>query len=275
MPSTDKNTDKPFFHPAFGVSSIKNYVVIVLELDNVQYDIWAELFLNTAKAFEVHHLLVDPADSDPAPSTADKALWARLDTIVKQWLYATISDDLLQTVVESGPTVKQTWDRIKALFNDNKNSRAILLEQQFSTTHMDNFPTVSSYFQALKRLADQLKNVGSPVSDDRLVIHMVTNLSPGYDNIVAFIQQCDPLPLFIKAQSMLALEETRQAKAHSPSNAVAMVNTHHSADADSVLAAHATQSSPRHTAGHGRGNHRTQSAHGRGRGGGPRPSNSA
>ncbi|XP_058760999.1 uncharacterized protein LOC131634360 [Vicia villosa] len=77
---------------------------------------------------------------------------------------------------------------------------------------MDNFPNASSYFQALKLIAEQLGNVGAPISEDRLVLRLVTSLSSGYDSLATIIQQFDPLPSFYKARSMLRLEETRRNK---------------------------------------------------------------
>ncbi|KAL9228338.1 hypothetical protein vseg_003930 [Gypsophila vaccaria] len=196
----------PSFHPAFSVNSIKNHVPVTLDMDNVQYSLWSELFLNTAAAYEVNDHLVDPPASAPAQTTTDKALWTRLDAIVKQWIYATISTNLLQTVVETGSTAKATWNRIKNIFQDNKNSRAVFLEQQFSGTRQEDFPSISAYCQALKVLVDQLTNVGSKVTDDRLVLQLVTGLYDGYANIATIIQQSDPLPPFYKARSMLVLE---------------------------------------------------------------------
>ncbi|XP_074298317.1 uncharacterized protein LOC141629172 [Silene latifolia] len=61
-------------------------------------------------------------------------------------------------------------------------------------------------------IADQLANVGAPVSEIRLVLQLVTHLSDGYDGVATIIQQSDPLPPFYKARSMLTLEETRRAK---------------------------------------------------------------
>ncbi|XP_074287764.1 uncharacterized protein LOC141612916 [Silene latifolia] len=109
------------------------------------------------------------------------------------------------------PKNAEAWDRLKDIFVDNQHSRAVLLEQQFSSIHMDNYPDVSSYCQALKMIVDQLANVGAPVSDTRLVLQMVTKVSDGYDGIASIIQQRDPLPSFYKARSMMALEEKRRA----------------------------------------------------------------
>jgi len=94
----------------------------------------------------------------------------------------------------------------------HKNSIAVYLEQQFSQIHMDNYPNASSYCQALKLIAEQLGNVGAPVSEDRLVLRLVTGLSSAYDSLVTIIQQLDPLSSFYKARTMLTLEETRRHK---------------------------------------------------------------
>ncbi|XP_074278902.1 uncharacterized protein LOC141602610 [Silene latifolia] len=225
--TNDTNTDssqssKPAFHPAYSVSNVKNFVPITLETENVHYASWAELFLNTARAFDVADHIAPPTGA----ILKKDAQWDRLDAIVKQWIYSTISLDLLHTILEPGASAQQAWDPIKDIFNDNKNSRAVMLEQQFTNIHMDNYPNVSSYCQALKMIADQLSNVGAPVSETRLVLQLVTHLSDGYDGIATIIQQSDPLPPFYKARSMLTLEETRRAKAAAPSSDTAILSSH-------------------------------------------------
>jgi len=57
-----------------------------------------------------------------------------------------------------------------------------------------------------------LTNVGSPVSESRLVLQLVAGLTPAYDGVATFIQQTVPLPPFYQATSMLALEESRKKK---------------------------------------------------------------
>ncbi|KAH9627033.1 hypothetical protein KSS87_023721 [Heliosperma pusillum] len=208
------SSSKTSFHPAYSVSNIKNFVQITLEMENVQYASWAELFLNTASAFDVSDHLVPPK----AAVIVKDATWTRLDAIVKQWIYSTLSIDLLHTILEPGSTAQAAWQRLKDIFNDNQYSRAVMLEQQFTNTHMDNYPNVSSYCQALKMLADQLSNVGSPVSETRLVLQLVTHVSEGFKAIATIIQQQDPLPSFYKARSMLALEESNHRVQQVPAN---------------------------------------------------------
>lgn len=75
---------------------------------------------------------------------------------------------------------------------------------------------ISKYAQ----LKDPHSNVGSPVSNDRLVLRLVAGLTEGYSGLATIIQQSDPLPPFYKARSMLTLEKTRQTQQAVTTNAI-------------------------------------------------------
>ncbi|XP_074283681.1 uncharacterized protein LOC141608217 [Silene latifolia] len=166
---TAKSTS-PYFHSVFAVLNIKNHVSVVLGMDNDQYRLWVALFTNYAKANRVLHHIIDPKGKARKPLTDDdKELRETIDATVLQWSYATISDDLLQTVVEDDSAAMECWNHIHDIFQDNQHSRAVTLEPEFSHTMMEDFSSTSAYCQRLKSLTDQLKNIGSPVSDTRLV----------------------------------------------------------------------------------------------------------
>ncbi|XP_047330956.1 uncharacterized protein LOC124934461 [Impatiens glandulifera] len=46
-------------------------------------------------------------------------MWLTLDDIVLQWIYATISQDLLHTIFESDSTIEQAWTRLREIFKIN------------------------------------------------------------------------------------------------------------------------------------------------------------
>ncbi|XP_074327142.1 uncharacterized protein LOC141665058 [Apium graveolens] len=170
-------------------------------MENVQYSSWAELFKITARAYQVLDHIVPPSATEKAKEAlskteTDKNLWDRLDAIVLQWIYGTISTDLLHTILEPSSTAQQACDRLRDVFQDNRNSRALYLGNQFSSTFLQDFPNCSAYCEKLKVLADQLANIGSPVSNDRLVLRLVAGLNENYSGIATIIQQSDPLPNF-------------------------------------------------------------------------------
>lgn len=191
--------DQTKFHPALAVNNIKNFIPITLEMEKSHYSSWAELFKIHCRAYQVIDHIIPPTSksSDTGKAKTDEVdpkLLARLDAIVLQWIYGTISNDLLLTILQPDSTAQQAWERLQSIFQDNKNSRALYLENQFTHVHMDDYPNISAYCQELKMLSDQLSNVGAPVSNQRLVLQLIAGLNENYDGVATFIQQSDPLP---------------------------------------------------------------------------------
>ena len=71
--------------------------------------------------FEVEDHIFAAKGSDAASD--DPILWKRLDANVKQWIFTTIFQDLLLTILQPSATVKTLWDRIRDIFRDNKHTR--------------------------------------------------------------------------------------------------------------------------------------------------------
>ena len=65
----------------------------------------------------------------------------------------------MTTVVSPGDFAKTTWNKIRDIFQDNKATRAIYLEKQFSHTDMANYTDVNAHCLYLKNLADQLAQI--------------------------------------------------------------------------------------------------------------------
>ncbi|KAE8713005.1 flocculation protein FLO11-like [Hibiscus syriacus] len=221
------------FHPALAVSNIKTHVPIALEMENVQYTNWAELFKVHCRSHKVLHHIIPPKSKDGEAteptifSQEEQELWDTLDATVVQWIYSTISTDLLNTVIEADVSAMTLWNRLRDLFQDNENSRAVSLEHEFNNTYLKDFSSISAYCQHLKTLSDQLKNVGAPVSNNRLVLRMVGGLTPAYKGVASVIRHKKVLPPFYEVRSMLALEETSMKEATTDD---AMMVTNHDTD---------------------------------------------
>ncbi|XP_022004195.1 uncharacterized protein LOC110901702 [Helianthus annuus] len=210
-------------HPAITVNNIRNSIPVLLEFESSQYGLWSELFQNHCRAFQVIDHLSPPAtttassssegdkDKDKTSKPTDE-LWSRLDAIVKQWIYGTISNDLLNTIVVPNMSAYDAWSAIEGLFQDNKNSRATYLMQKFATTRLDGFPNMSAYCQAIKSLTDQLANVGAPLDNKRLVVHLLASLTDQYEGISTILQQKEPTPSFYETQSQLCMIESQRAE---------------------------------------------------------------
>ncbi|XP_057452355.1 uncharacterized protein LOC130744179 [Lotus japonicus] len=204
---------KPDFHPALVVSNIRNHIPIILDMETDCYGTWAELFRIHARSHRVLHHIVPVADK-PTPPVTDPTYeqWVTLDAMVLQWIYSTISADLMSTIMEPDSTAFIAWTCLADLFQDNQNARDITLEQEFSTVRMEAFPTVAAYCQRLKTLSDQLRDVGAPVNNHRMVLPLISGLTDAYRGVANLIRQSNPLPSFHQARSMLTLEEAGMAR---------------------------------------------------------------
>ncbi|XP_039682899.1 uncharacterized protein [Medicago truncatula] len=230
---TKHRGSKTEFHPALAVSNIRNHIPIILEMEKDQYGTWAELFRIHARSHRVlHHIVPSTGTTPPAPTDNEYEQWTTLDATVLQ------------------------WNRLEDIFQDNQNALAVTLEQEFSSTRMEDFPNVSAYCQRLKMLSDQLRNVGSPVNNHRLVLQLISGLPEAYRSVATLIRQSNPLPAFYQARSMLTLEEAGMVK---------MANT------GSHAAMHTSQPKPAEDTsqrGNRRPSNRSRSRGNQGRGGG-------
>ena len=96
---------KTEFHPALSVSKIRNHIPIILEMEKDQYGTWAELFRIHACSHRVmHHIVPSTGKEPPAVTDAKHEPWSTLNATVLQWIYSTISTDLLSTILEPNST---------------------------------------------------------------------------------------------------------------------------------------------------------------------------
>ncbi|GJT73409.1 ribonuclease H-like domain-containing protein [Tanacetum coccineum] len=131
---------------AFGVSNIKTHVPLVLDLDQLNYDAWCELFTTHCYSFGMLGFL----DGTTVNTNNDANDRKKLDSLLKVWIYGTISTSLLQTVLKKNVTAKDVWTSLKNLFHDNKDARARELQEELRSLDLGNL-TIADYFKRIKR----------------------------------------------------------------------------------------------------------------------------
>ncbi|GJZ44585.1 ribonuclease H-like domain-containing protein [Tanacetum coccineum] len=188
----------------FGVTNIKSHVSLVLDLDQLNYDAWCELFTSHCHSFGVQGLL-----DGTFVCTSDNATeWKKLDSLVKVWIYSTISTSLLQTVLKKNVTTQNVWKSLADLFHDNKEARAMELHEELRSLELGTL-SIAEYFKRIKVVSDLLSNIESPVDDKNLVMYAVNGLGDKYDHVASIIRHSkNPLTL-LETRSMLLLEESR------------------------------------------------------------------
>ncbi|XP_074277039.1 uncharacterized protein LOC141600695 [Silene latifolia] len=197
---------KSNLHPVYSVTNIL-HKVRMLDGVKVNYSAWVKLFTLHARGYKVlHHI----DGTKPPAQTDDKyESWCEIDAHVLQWIYGSVSDELLLRILEADSTAHEAWLHLKNHFHNNKGSRAAALEHEFTHMSLEKAASLDDYCQRLKDIATQLNDVGSAVDDQHLVLQMVRGLPSEYDVVGAYINQ--QLPSFENARGMLQLEEQRKS----------------------------------------------------------------
>ncbi|XP_024974863.1 uncharacterized protein LOC112512970 [Cynara cardunculus var. scolymus] len=189
-PSSNRTTPKTTnLHPIYTVTNIQNKVRI-LDWTTVTYSSWVKLFKLHARGYKV----LNHIDGTPPPNSADATYetWAEIDAIVLQWIYGTLSNDLLVRVLASDATTYDAWTKIHDIFLNNKGSRAAALEHEFTNLTLTACSSMDEYCQKIKGLAEQLTDVDNPVNEKRMVLQLVRSLPADFDMVASFINQSSP-----------------------------------------------------------------------------------
>lgn len=192
-------SDKPF-----GISQIRAYIPIILNLDKMNYDVWREIFETHCLTFGVS----DHLDGTSAATPETEKVWKERDGLVKTWIYGTITDSLVETILTPKSTARDLWLSIENLFRENKENRDFQLENELCTITIGDL-SVQEYCRKLKSLSDLLANVELPVTDRQLVMHCLNGLNDMFEEIHNVIRHWSPFPTFHTTRSMLLAEEER------------------------------------------------------------------
>ncbi|XP_020887611.1 uncharacterized protein LOC110230054 [Arabidopsis lyrata subsp. lyrata] len=223
----------------YGVTNIKNQIPVHLDENEHNYDAWRELLPTHCMAFDVSGHL----DGSLQPANANDHAWLKRDGLVKLWLYGTMAQPLFRSSFQPGGTARDLWLRVENQFRNNRDARAIQLDNELRTMEIGDM-TVPEYCQKMKSTANLLSNVGTPVNDRTLVMYIINGLNDKFDNIINVIKHKDPFPSFDSAKSMLEWEETRLKK---PSRASAShADTSSSSTALTTTSSQQPQFSTRH-----------------------------
>lgn len=104
----------------YGIQNIKSYVPLLLDLNRLNYESWKELFKTHCIGYKVFNHL----DGSSTNTTKDP----KQDTIVnivRQWLYRTLTQLVLQSNIKLSATVADVWKDKEDLFHENKETKAM------------------------------------------------------------------------------------------------------------------------------------------------------
>jgi hypothetical protein len=152
--------------------NIRSHVLVVLDLAESNHSQWRSLFESTLGKFG---LTAHVASVTLIPDR--DAEWTRLDHIVVNWIYTTISKTIFDIVYQPRASAFTVLSDVEGFFRDNELQRAVLLEAEFRSLQQGDL-SMTNYTTKLKKLADGLRDVGQPVSESSQVLNMLRGLNP-------------------------------------------------------------------------------------------------
>ncbi|XP_071741080.1 uncharacterized protein [Rutidosis leptorrhynchoides] len=275
------------FHSVITVTNIKNTIPVTLDMDTSKYMSWVTLFKTHCRVYQVLDHIIPKSQTTESSSTTinttpnsivNKETCDRLDPIVLQWIYGTISIDMLDNILKLDKTAPDAVTASSQFLKTTKTLMMFIFGTKFSNIRLDSYPNVTAYCQALKTIDDELADVGPSLEEDHIILQLIIGLNNNYDHVGSQISNTKPLPSFYEARSTLIMEESckQQQVANTPvtqTDTVLMVN--YSQNSSSISNNRNPNSFNR---GHGRGsyngssrgNNRGRNSNYRGRGN-PRP----
>ncbi|KAL7616556.1 hypothetical protein Lser_V15G03777 [Lactuca serriola] len=131
----------------------------------------------------------------------------QLDNLVKLWLFNSISQNLITNAYSPLAYARKIWLNISSIFNDNKETTTIQLENELRCITMGDL-SVHDYCNKIKKLTDLLEGLGEKVKERHVVIHALNRLSSKFESLANIIRL---FPTFSEVRSILTAEETRLA----------------------------------------------------------------
>jgi hypothetical protein len=183
--------------------AIRSHVLVTLDLAAGNYGQWHRFFRTVIDKFG----LADHINLAAVRRTDDPE-WVMIDHAVTHWLYITISPELLNVVMQPGDTTVSVWAAIAALFRDNNLSHAVYIDAEYHAVVQGDM-SIMQYCSWLKSFANQLRDLGQPVTETQQVFNLIRGLGRQYHGAIPHLTSFVPLPSFLQARSFLMLEEHR------------------------------------------------------------------
>ncbi|GJU63107.1 ribonuclease H-like domain-containing protein [Tanacetum coccineum] len=140
----------------------------------------------------------------PASTNTERC---QLDDLIKMWILISLCDSLQEQVITTPGNAKALWDHLKNLFHDNKDARAINLDNELRSIKIGKI-MVNEYCTKIQAMANRLKNLDCEVSEKNMVIFVVNGLDSRLATLAEIIHHREPLPTFEMVRNMLLLKKS-------------------------------------------------------------------
>ncbi|PWA47747.1 hypothetical protein CTI12_AA496530 [Artemisia annua] len=114
------------------------------------------------------------------------SIWFRQDQILLSAILGSCSETI-QPIISSVETSRKAWERLNSSYASSSRSRIISLNSKL-TKNPKGTRSVAEFLHEMKSIADELALAQSPILEEDLVVHILSQLGDEFNNIVAAIK---------------------------------------------------------------------------------------
>jgi hypothetical protein len=186
---------------AISVQNICSLISVMLDLSSTHYTRWRDSILLTLGRYSLsNHILMDTM-------YVDVPFWDQMESVIKSWIYDTISHDLQDVTRQRGHTARDAWLALENHFLGNHETRTLHIDATFRSFVQGNL-SINDYCQKMKGFAESLTDLDVNVTNRVLVLNVLRRLKKKVlDDLLAIFMHVTPFPLFQKVLGDLFLEE--------------------------------------------------------------------
>ncbi|GAV71957.1 UBN2_2 domain-containing protein, partial [Cephalotus follicularis] len=139
--------------------------------------------------------------------------WRKTERLVKAWITGTLSEEVLGHAVGT-ETSQNLWTVLTKAFSQTSEAREFELHSNMQYhLKIDTMSTAdylnADYLNGFKLIFEQLHLIGKPISDQRKVFLLLTNLGPAYDAFFTMMLKL-PVPSYADVIPLLQSHEPRK-----------------------------------------------------------------
>ena len=129
-------------------------------------------------------------DKDDKPiSNLEYLPWYHKDQMIFNAILGSCSDSI-RPLISSASTAREAWDRLHSSFASSSRSRIISLKSKL-TKNPKGTHSITEFLHEMRTIADDLALAQSPVFEEDLMIHILSQLGEDYNTIAAAIKVRD------------------------------------------------------------------------------------
>ncbi|KAJ9560958.1 hypothetical protein OSB04_006118 [Centaurea solstitialis] len=169
---------------------------LTTKLTATNFPVWRKHVESTLIWLELEDFIGESAppprqidDKDGKKSNPEYLPWYRKDQMVLSAILGSCSDQI-QPLISSATTAREAWERLNASFASSSRSRIISLKSKL-VKNPKGTRSIAEFLQDMRSIADDLALAQSPVTEEDLMVHVLSQLGDEYNTIAAVIKVRD------------------------------------------------------------------------------------